>query len=295
MEAPLFRYSADTAADSRGCFLKDRAAEVISRFNAGRIRNGEYAAESNGIPFQIEGTVTRDRTDGMRGGNFLTVITKVRTNRGEVYVYREETEEWWTNSHDESDSFTETVPVDLSTWDCEGWFSDPEWTGRLHAPRTKGPVPGPPSGVIPYDALYYEGYDRRGIMTVFLRRCAEGYRLLRFCRRNAEEPADIGFSEQEVQEFYRQVSGSGETVLFEDFLLTEAECGKIAAYAECDRNPDALPALESYVYANPMKFAAFARKTGAAETEEYGISALMVQGLLVLRCMDLYGDYLSIF
>lgn len=283
-DTPLLRYSAEmTANPSRCCFLKDRTASVISRFNAERIQNGTYLEESNSIPFQIEGTVTYDRQHGVRGSNFLDTITKVKTSSGEIQVYREEIESWWTNYHDESESQTTIVPIDSKTWDKEGWFSDPKWTSTFHGPKTKTPLPVPSTDMIPYDALYYEGYDRDGILIYYLRRCKEGYRLLKIRQKNTEAPVEIGFSEDDIQTLYQHISDNRTVTMFWDFLLNDPECAKINAYAECDKNPEKLPALNSYYSANPDKFVSFLRETGATETKTYSISSLMIQGLLHIR------------
>ena len=256
---------------------------MISRFNAERIRNGVYTAESNSIPFQVKGIVVYSRQHSTRNGHFLDVETKVQTSSREFEVYREETESWWTNYHDESDSTTITVPVDPETWDKEGWFSDPEWTSRFQGPQTKEPLPVPGTDTIPYDALYYEGYDRHGIIILYLRRCKEGYRLLKIRQEKTSEPVEIGFCENDIQALYQHVTDNQSVTMFRDFLLNGPECAKIAVYAECDKSPEKLPALKSYYDANPDQFVSFLRKSGAAETETYSISSLMIQGLLCIR------------
>ncbi len=284
---PLLRYSAKMSADpSHCCFLRDRTASMISRFNAERTQNGTYMAESNSIPFQVKGIITYSREDGgIRNGHFLDVETKVQISCKEFHVYREETESWWTNYHDESDSITKTVPIDPEAWDKEGWFSDPKWTGLFQGPKTKEPLPAPSTDTIPYDALYYEGYDRRGIFILYLRRCTEGYRLLKIHQERTEEPVEIGFSEKEIQALYQHVSDNRSVTMFQDFLLNNLECAKINVYAECDKNPKKLPALDNYGDANPDRFVSFFRKSGTAETETYSISSLMITGLLWIRGM----------
>ena len=96
---------------------------------------------------------------------------------------------------------------------------------------------------------------------------------------------ETGFHEADIQALYQHVSGSRNVTMFQDFLLNGPERAKISVYAECDRNPEKLPALAHYGDANPDRFVSFLRKTGAAETETYSISSLMIQGLLCLRRM----------
>lgn len=289
-DIPLLRYSADRAADpAKCCFMRDRTASMIRHFNNERIRNGAYAAQSNGIPFQVKGIITYDWQHSSEGTTFLDVVTKVKTGYGELSVYDEITESWWTNYHDESDSTEETVPVDPETWDKEGWFSDPKWTSQSQSPKIEGSLPVPDTDSIPYDALYYEGYNGQNIFILYLRRCTEGYRLLKIYQESTEEPVEISFNETDIQDLYQRVSDQQNVIMFKDFLLNDQECEKIIAYAECDKYPEKLPGLVRYSYANPDRFVSFIRKSGADETEVYSISSLMIKGLTLMRVK--YGDY----
>lgn len=282
----LLRYSAEKTADpSKHIFLKKRANGILSRFEAQRVQNGTYMEESNGVPFLIEGTVIYDSQHDSHGDTFLDTVTKVETSRGEIRVYREETKSWWTNYHDESESDTTIVRVNPETWDKAGWFSDPGWADQFGSPKTKRPLPVPETEIIPYDALYYEGYDREDITICYLRRCKEGYRLLRIHQKEAETPVEIGFDENSIQALYRQIPDNKTVTMFQDFLLTDAECSKINVYAQCDMYPEKLPALNAYYHSSPDRFVSFLRKTGASKAEPYSISSLMIEGLLSFRSM----------
>ena len=284
LQDPGYRFSADPPKSRGPVFLNDRTIMLMNRFDKDRLLDRKYLIDSNGVPFLIEGTVT------YRFYN-MDNITKVKVNHGIPYTYEQTTTWTWTNYHDESDCETSTSPITIPDWDPQRWFSDRKWTDQITGPEFKTAISYPESGSIPYHALYYEGFDKYGWMVLYLRQCTEGYRLLRLCLKHPDTPQDIGFTERSINHFYQNSADNKDVVLFEDFLLNEQECIKIAAYSAFDNNPSALPGLKLYVNANPLRYAAFVRRIGEPVTEAYGISALMVQGLLRMRCLSFNDDY----
>ena len=285
LQEPEFRYAADLPGTKmRPAFLNDRTIKMINRFDIDRLRDGKYLIESNAVPFLIEGTVTYhfENMDRMK---------KVKVNHGIPYTHDKTTTWTWTNYHDEADCETRESPITIKDWDPQGWFSDRKWTDHTAGPELKTAISYPESGSIPYHALYYEGYDKYGLIILYLRLCTEGYRLLRLCQKHPDIPQEIGFSELSIHRFYQSSADNKDVILFEDFLLNEQECGKIAAYSSFDFNPSASPGLKTYEKANPLKYTAFVRRADSFETEAYGISSLMIQGLLYLRCQSLNEDY----
>lgn len=283
LQDPGYRFSADLPKTAGPIFLNDRTIMLMSQFDNDRLTDGKYLIESNAVPFLIEGTVTYRFEDADNK-------TKVKIHQGIPYTYKQTTAWTWTNYHDEADCEIRESPVAIKDWDPQGWFSDRKWTDQAAGPESETAISYPESGSIPYHALYYEGYDKYGLMVLYLRQCTEGYRLLRLCLKHPEKPQDIGFSEQSIYCFYQSSADNKAVVLFEDFLLNEQECEKIAAYSAFDFNQPALYRLKKYQKGTPSKYAAFVRRNEVHETEAYGISSLMMEGLIHLRCQSL-EDY----
>ena len=206
---------------------QERKMKRMADFDAFRI--GEpYAGEKQVL--LSAALLTLDNNTSGEG----TLWVKVRDGGTELHRTSYSHSEY-AGYHDEENDYYSTTAVEKPEgWDDKNWFESHEWIEKTAV------QPGL-NCELSLDALYFEGrgkyettrWKRRswetdtgnGILAVYLRKCAEGCRLLRMSLEGDTVPFDFDFTENTVQELFRQYAR--QCYVFEDFPLTEKECAYI--------------------------------------------------------------------
>ena len=197
----------------------------IAAFDAERIRDGVYQPPAGGRHLLLSASIISTDIDYSKE---LTEWARVSGGKTELHVTRC-VESEFSGYHDEQIDHYCTNAIQKPGWEDDTWYESEEWIKKT---AVRGTVPDE----LALDALYYEGYatitkERWSryassipvTVIVYLRRCEEGYRLLRICREGRWPPFEFDFKENSIRELYSEYAEKSD--VFEDFLLSESECG----------------------------------------------------------------------
>ncbi len=279
---------------------QQRASQAFGDFVSARVKNGFYVPESGGVGFLISaGIITYDC---MRN-------QWISAREGYVQFYETTSHSEFSGYHDEDNTYYSTKKIEMSkTWNETNWFtrafglSDDDFDQETTTD-------------FPYDAFYYEGvgeadlnkWERRiwmethveGRFIIYLRRCEEGYRLLRLFMDKTEFPFEFRFTEKDIFMLYHKYGD--QCTLFEDFLLSSSECRCIAD-AFRKENGNGQKAEDCNVQAlHAGKYITHALRLGSinacfvqGKDSEYAGTICpgsdLIKALLKVRCRD-YNDY----
>ena len=269
------------AAEQAAKQAQERKEKRIAAFNAAQACE-PYTGEKRTLLSAV--LLTLDNGESGEG----TLWVKVLDGETELHKTRYSHSEY-SGYHDEDNDYYSTTAVEKPEgWDDEHWFESNEWVEKTAVQP----------GLIcelSLDVLYYEGRGAfettrwmqriwqtdtgNGILIVYLRKCAEGYRLLRMSLGGNTVPFDFDFTEDTVQELFRQYAHK--CYVFEDFVLTENEC----AYIE-----EGLRGVNHNIcqraYRPNKGNVGFIRKKGNDKAEESMLPEKVLGELLRIRCLN---------
>ena len=206
---------------------QERKRKMLADFNTLQISE-PYTGEKHVLLSAV--LLTLDNEKSGEG----TLWAKVQDGKTELHKTSYSHSEY-SGYHDEENVYYSTTAVEKPEgWDDENWFESHEWV-------EKTAVQPELNCELSLDALYYEGQGQyettrwqsriwqtdtgKGTLVVYLRKCAEGYRLLRMSLGGNTDPFGFDFTENAVQKLFRQYAHK--CYVFEDFALTENECAYI--------------------------------------------------------------------
>ena len=266
-------------------------AESISRqktekrkqaFENARMQNGKYQPEKSGKPaVAAAGLLTLGRINDRNRNDILWA---------EVYGSRKKCHKTqYSGYHDEENDYYSTVEIQtLPFLETENWFDGEEWIQKTAVPHTT-------NNPLDLDSIYYEGYGRAtttrwktrwydsdtfdGSLIIWLRRCTEGWRLLRISMRGLVIPFDFNFQKDSIPTLYNQYAAKCN--VFQDFQLTDEECTYIA---------DGLLSINHDSFQKAYKpcenSISFILKSGFHKAEESIIPQKLLGELLRIRCLN---------
>ena len=278
---------------------QERRIQRLAAFESACIHNRAYRPAEGGKPAIVAAhLLTLDNlTD--EGG---TLWAEVYEKNLKWYITSYSSSEY-SGYHDEMNDYYTTKEVDKpADWDDDHWFESASWLQK-----TSVHICG--EGHLDLDALYYEGHGQArtsrwkkrwydtdtfdGSLIVWLRRCTEGWRLLRISLHGKEIPFDFDFQEDTIQRLYEEygdITKVGKKLyLFQDFQLTDEECRYIASLDV----PDSGEHICRESYTPSGSNISFIRKKGKCQTEESELPKKILSKLLRVRCLNV-EDYWSV-
>lgn len=213
---------------------EERKWQRIVAFETARIQNGEYQPEKGGKPAVVAaGLLTLDHINKSHRNDILWA--EVYGNHKKCHKTEYSGSEF-SGYHDEDNDYYRTSEVQtLPFLKTDNWFESEEWLQKTAVPHSA-------NSSLDLDSIYYEGYGKAtttrwktrwyqtdtfdGSLIIWLRRCTEGWRLLRISLDGLVIPFDFNFREDSIPMLYNQYAGKCN--VFQDFQLTNEECAYIA-------------------------------------------------------------------
>ena len=259
----------------------------MAAFEANRIQNGEYQPGKGGRHAVVAaGLITLDHPNK----NDYNETLWAGVYGDHIKCYRTLcTSSEFSGYHDEyNDYYGTTVIQTLPMLKAENWFEGEKWLQKTAVPHSA-------NSLLDLDSLYYEGHGKAtttrwktrwyahdtkdGSLIIWLRRCTEGWRLLRISLYGTVIPFDFDFREETVPILFDQYAAK--CYVFQDFLLTREECAYIA---------DGLLNIKHNTFEEAYKPSensiSFIRRSERNQTEESSLPQMMLGELLRIRCLN---------
>ena len=267
--------------------MQKQIKQRTAAFKAARIQNGEYQPEKGGNQAVLAaGLLTLDCNK--ENGSNETIWAEIYGNRVMCHKTRY-THSEFSGYHDEENDYYETNGIQtLPLLKTENWFESEEWLQKTAVSHAANGYPA-------LDSIYYEGHGRAtttrwkrrwyesdtsdGSLIIWLRRCTEGWRLLRISLDGLVIPFDFNFREDTIPMLYNQYVAKCN--VFQDFQLTSEECSYIA---------DGLQNIKHDTFQKAYRpcgnSIGFILGSEQNHTEESDIPQKLLGELLRIRCLD---------